>query len=470
MNRNKAKIIKTFSALIDILLIFLAYYIAYRIRNTLFVEKYDVMPNFEKYLWVLPIIIPTWIICMYVAKGYEFGSWKNYFSSIFKVLISIALSIVIVTASLYFKGDISHSRLFYGLFSIVASILIILNRTGFRLFIISLSKNKKNHKRVLVVGTQTRAAKFTEYIQQNPELLIHIIGYVRVSGGRAFGNINVLGSLDNLTKILKNNVVDEVVFALPRDYIGQVEPYVMQCEEMGLTVNIVVDLYDLKLSKTQINKIGSLPVVTYHTVSLDEWQLFFKRVLDIIGSIVGLIITAVVFIFVAPAILIESPGPIFFSQKRVGKNGRVFKCYKFRSMYMDAEERKKELLDKNQLKGAIVKIKDDPRITKVGRFIRATSIDELPQFWNVLKGDMSLVGTRPPTLDEVEKYENYHWRRLSIKPGITGLWQVSGRNELNDFDDIVKLDTKYIDNWSIWQDIKLIFKTMQVVITKKGAC
>lgn len=470
MNRNKAKILKTFSALIDILLILLAYYTAYRIRNTYFVEKYDFMPNFEKYLWVLPIIIPTWIICMYVFKGYEFGNWKSYFSSIFKAVISITLSVIIVTASLYFRSDLSYSRLFYGLFAISASVLIIINRTAFRLLLILFNKNEKTHKKVLVVGTQARAAKFTEYIKQNPELLIDIVGYVRVSGGRAFGNINILGSLDNLTQILKNNVVDEVVFALPGDYIGQVEPYVMQCEEMGLTVNIVVDLYDLKLSKTQIGKIGSLPVVTYHTVSLDEWQLFFKRLIDIIGAIIGLIITAVVFIFVAPAIVIESPGPVFFSQKRVGKNGRIFKCYKFRSMYVDAEERKKELLDKNQMKGAIFKIKDDPRVTKVGKFLRATSIDELPQFWNVLKGDMSLVGTRPPTLDEVENYENYHWRRLSIKPGITGLWQVSGRNEVKDFDDIVKLDTKYIDNWSIWQDIKLIFKTMHVVITKKGAC
>jgi lipopolysaccharide/colanic/teichoic acid biosynthesis glycosyltransferase len=153
----------------------------------------------------------------------------------------------------------------------------------------------------------------------------------------------------------------------------------------------------------------------------------------------------------------------------MGKNGRIFKCYKFRSMYIDAEERKKELLKFNEMKGNMFKIKNDPRITKVGKFIRATSIDELPQFWNVLKGDMSLVGTRPPTLDEVETYKAYHWKRLCIKPGITGLWQVSGRNDLCDFEEIVKLDTKYIENWSIKLDIQLLFRTFKAVLLKSGA-
>lgn len=233
---------------------------------------------------------------------------------------------------------------------------------------------------------------------------------------------------------------------------------------------MMVNLYDLKLSKTQIGRIGDMPVLTFHTVSLDEWQLFLKRALDIFGALVGLFIMGIAFLFVAPIIYIESPGPIFFSQSRVGRNGRIFKCYKFRSMYMDAEERKKELMKHNEMKGAMFKMKNDPRITKVGKFIRKTSIDELPQFWNVLKGDMSLVGTRPPTLDEVEKYENYHWRRLSIKPGITGMWQVKGRSSIEDFEDIVSLDTEYIDKWSIVLDLKLILQTVQVVFAKNGAC
>jgi exopolysaccharide biosynthesis polyprenyl glycosylphosphotransferase len=197
--------------------------------------------------------------------------------------------------------------------------------------------------------------------------------------------------------------------------------------------------------------------------------MILKRTIDIVGAIIGLGLTLIISIFIAPAILIESPGPLIFSQVRIGKNGRRFKIYKFRSMYADAEARKKELLSKNEMQGFMFKMENDPRITKVGRFIRKTSIDELPQFFNVLKGDMSLVGTRPPTEDEFLQYKGRHKRRLSLKPGITGLWQVSGRSEIVDFEDVVRLDLEYIDHWSLLQDIKLLFKTVFVVLFRVGA-
>ena len=174
-------------------------------------------------------------------------------------------------------------------------------------------------------------------------------------------------------------------------------------------------------------------------------------------------------VFLAPAILIESRGPLIFKQKRVGKNGRFFYVYKFRSMYKDAEERKKALMEKNEMKGLMFKMTDDPRITKVGKFIRKTSLDELPQFFNILKGDMSLVGTRPPTVGEFKMYESYHKRRLSMKPGLTGMWQVSGRSDIEDFEEVVRLDLEYIDNWSIGLDIKIILKTIGVIFKHKGA-
>lgn len=198
-------------------------------------------------------------------------------------------------------------------------------------------------------------------------------------------------------------------------------------------------------------------------------QLFLKRCLDIIGAVVGLIITAVILPFVAAAIRLESPGPLFFRQDRVGENGRIFKCWKFRSMFVGAETRKHGLMAHNEMQGAMFKMKDDPRVTRVGRFIRKTSIDELPQFWNVFKGEMSLVGTRPPTPDEVATYENWHRKRICIKPGITGLWQVSGRNQIQDFDEVVRLDIRYIEEWSLWLDIKILARTIWVVMAGKGA-
>ena len=207
-----------------------------------------------------------------------------------------------------------------------------------------------------------------------------------------------------------------------------------------------------------------------------------ERCMDIAGGIVGCILTGIIFLFVAPAIYIKSPGPIFFTQVRVGKNGKKFRIYKFRSMYMDAEERKKELMAQNRSKdGMMFKLDFDPRIigneilpdgthkTGIGNFIRSTSLDEFPQFFNVLKGDMSLVGTRPPTLDEWEKYELHHRARLAIKPGITGMWQVSGRSNITDFEDVVKLDTEYITHWSMGLDIKILFKTVLAVLKRDGS-
>ena len=212
---------------------------------------------------------------------------------------------------------------------------------------------------------------------------------------------------------------------------------------------------------------------------MQPYEIFLKRALDICAGIVGCLITAILFIFIAPAIKIADPkGPVFFGQERVGKNGRKFKIYKFRSMYSDAEERKKELMDKNKMSGLMFKIDADPRIIGsgpdgkrkgLGHFLRASSLDEFPNFWSILKGDMSLVGTRPPTMDEYEKYELHHKSRLAAKPGLTGIWQVSGRSDFTDFEEVVKLDNEYIKNWTIGLDIKIILKTVVVVIARRGS-
>ena len=209
--------------------------------------------------------------------------------------------------------------------------------------------------------------------------------------------------------------------------------------------------------------------MTYSLYSVDYGRRLIKRLMDIVGGIVGLLITAVFTPFIAAAIKLDSKGPVFFSQIRIGKNGRRFKIYKFRSMYVDAEKRKQELMDKNEMRGLMFKMEDDPRITKVGRFIRKTSMDELPQFYNVLKGDMSLVGTRPPTEDEFKQYSLYYRRRLCMTPGLTGMWQVSGRSDIEEFEEVVKLDLEYIDNWSLGLDIKILFKTIWVIFTGRGS-
>ena len=239
---------------------------------------------------------------------------------------------------------------------------------------------------------------------------------------------------------------------------------------MGIIVNVNIDVFDITYSgKKNLNRIGKYAVVVFARNLFSTREMAAKRVLDVLGSLVGMVILGIATVFVAPAIKLDSPGPVFFGQTRVGKNGRKFTFYKFRSMYQDAEERKKALMESNEMNGLMFKMEDDPRITRVGKFIRKTSIDELPQFWNVLKEDMSLVGTRPPTVDEFEQYEAKHKCRLSMTPGLTGMWQISGRSDIKDFDEVVKLDMQYIDNWSILQDIKILMRTVWVVFARKGS-
>lgn len=263
--------------------------------------------------------------------------------------------------------------------------------------------------------------------------------------------------------------LDEVFIYAPELPQKRVQQMVESFDEMGVDCHYCVELPGMLSDRSEIGDFGSYSVLTYTRFQSSYKRLLIKRLMDIVGGMVGLLITILFFPFVALAIKIDSPGPVLFSQVRIGRNGRRFKIYKFRSMYMDAEERKKELEKQNEMQGLMFKMENDPRITKVGKFIRKTSIDELPQFYNVVKGDMSLVGTRPPTADEFEKYNQYYRRRISMTPGLTGMWQVSGRSEIENFDDVVKYDLEYIDNWSLSLDIKILFKTVWVVFAGRGS-
>ena len=285
------------------------------------------------------------------------------------------------------------------------------------------------------------------------------------------GEIPVVAHREDFLNYVIRNDVDEVFIIddkLMRTPL--MNEWVRELEQMGIIVDVNIDAFDLSVSgKKSLNRVGKYAAVTFARNLFSTRQMIAKRALDIVGSMVGMIILGIATIFVAPAIKLDSPGPVFFGQTRVGKNGRKFTFYKFRSMYKDAEARKKELMASNEVKGLMFKMEDDPRSTKVGKFIRKTSIDELPQFWNVLRGDMSLVGTRPPTVDEFEHYEAKHKCRLSMTPGLTGLWQISGRSDIKDFDEVVRLDMQYIDNWSILKDIKILILTVKVVLTGRGS-
>lgn len=287
--------------------------------------------------------------------------------------------------------------------------------------------------------------------------------------------VPVVANSANVIDWVRRESLDEVYINAPYEYEGQIADLAEEIESMGIAVHINLPVLENLVENSEFDNVecnmeAGYPMATLTAARrLPLSSVIFKRIVDIIGGLVGSLVSLPIILIVAVPLLLESPGPLIFKQQRVGKNGRVFHIYKLRSMYVDAEERKKELMAANQMEGYMFKMDNDPRITKVGKFIRKTSIDELPQFWNVLKGDMSLVGTRPPTVDEFEKYESHHKRRLSMRPGITGMWQVSGRSEITNFEDVVKLDCEYIDNWSAWLDFKILIKTIGVVLRGRGA-
>ena len=329
-----------------------------------------------------------------------------------------------------------------------------------------LSHMKKYTQRILLVTTRARVERVLK------QLSTYDYGYVSavsIVDDEHFESSNfTIVTLDNLVTYATRSVVDQVVINLPSESF-LIADFVSRFETMGLPVAVNIAALDFVTnSEKAIQQFGDSSVVNFSTTFYRSSDIALKRVIDIIGSLVGLIICGLVSIFLVPLIKRDG-GPAIFVQDRVGRNGRVFKFYKFRSMRVDAEEIKKDLMSQNQMQGGMFKIENDPRVTKIGHFIRKTSLDELPQFWNVLKGDMSLVGTRPPTLDEYMTYTPEQKRRLSFKPGITGLWQISGRSNIKNFDEVVKLDVTYLDGWTIWKDIEILLKTIKVVFMKDGA-
>ena len=325
---------------------------------------------------------------------------------------------------------------------------------------------------MLVLTKETTAQEVLETLQQEKtwdyDITAVALYDVDMQGDEIAG-VPVVASMEDVYDVVCQMMVDEVFISLPGVPVTEIREMVQRFEEMGLVCHYRVDLFSKANPNTYVQQLAGYSVISFTLQSMDSRRMLIKRLMDIVGSLIGCVLTLLITPFVALAIKIDSPGPVFFSQTRIGKNGRRFKIWKFRSMYIDAEERKKELEAQNEIKGLMFKMEDDPRITKVGKFIRKTSIDETPQFLNILLGDMSLVGTRPPTEDEFEQYNGYYRRRMSITPGLTGMWQVSGRSDIQDFEEIVKLDLEYIDNWSLMLDIKILFKTVFAVLGRKGS-
>ena len=425
------------------------------------------------YRWLIAVFMLT--ISYIILKPND-----NFFKRKFKqeffddLKINILTGTCMATMAYLIDDARDYSRFIYLSTMVFSFCWMQITHIIYRNYILKYRPYSSSTRKMLIITTSDRMNEVVKAIVKEKNWNLWVTGIIITDKdfvGKHVMNIPVVANRNTMIQYAIREVVDEVFVLLPEKPDEQIQKLVKQFEEMGIVVDLNINLYELDVDSgtKYLNIIGGYPTVAFAQREIPLYMIAMKRLLDIMGAIVGLFITGVIMIIIGPLIKFESPGPLFFSQKRVGRNGRIFRIYKFRSMYADAEERKKELMEQNEMDGLMFKMTDDPRITKIGKFIRKTSIDELPQFWNVLKGDMSLVGTRPPTVDEFEQYKGYHKRRLSMTPGLTGVWQVSGRSDITDFEEIVSMDVEYIKNWSLKRDIEIILKTIQVVLHSDGA-
>lgn len=421
--------------------------------------------SFARYALVCLAFMVVFILSNKESRLYNVTTFFYADRIIRYVSKSFLIATGVISTMLFYVGHADVDREFYVVFLILTYILMLVSAFAVRHYG---KKTIKLAPRTLLVGEIDKFKNFERYLSKS-NVEVNNLGYLSMEERN---DSRYLGTVKNLEQIIHEKGVDQVYFMHRKNDSIDIQPYIDICMQMGVTVRIIMNSYRAEGAQSYVSSVGTYPVVTYHRVSLNASSRALKRVIDIIGSLVGIILSSPIMLITALAILIESKGKgnIIFKQERVGLNGRHFFMYKFRSMCVNAEQMKAQLMKDNQMNSNLMfKMENDPRITKVGRIIRKTSIDELPQFFNVLKGDMSLVGTRPPTLDEVNHYERNHWRRMSIKPGITGMWQVSGRSAITDFDEIVELDTEYIDKWDVLLDFQIIFKTALQVVVHKGA-
>jgi exopolysaccharide biosynthesis polyprenyl glycosylphosphotransferase len=466
MLQQQVFIINTILMVLDALCVIVAGYSAYYARFYLIDRNFSL----ETEQFVISVILIMIINNYALGKMQQYSDKKLKFSLslIWPIFKAVIISFTILSTCIFIFKQANYSRLFMSLFMGFTYIFLVFERSISHLYLnISGNDTYRTHN-ILIVGSIKRT-KFVDKVLSAQLSWGHkVIGRLSLNENHRKDE-DCLGTIDTLPKILRTHEIDEVVFAINNDKNINLIKYLNICKRMGISVRILPSLWKKGDFTLSVENCQDVPFLTIHSHKINANGVLYKRILDIIGGSIGCIILCLIYPLIAIAIKLNSPGPVIFKQKRIGQNGRSFFLYKFRSMYENAEERKAELYEMNEMKGAIFKIDNDPRITRVGRWLRKNSIDEFPQFVNVLKGDMSLVGTRPPTPSEVNKYLPEHMRRISAKPGITGLWQISGRNEIVDFERIVELDCQYLDHWRFFNDIIIILKTIIVVLRRKGA-
>lgn len=458
----------------DILLLFSACIVAYIVRYSLQWFR-AVDPAFEiGFSAYLPIALALTAIVPFAywfSKVYPFDRSKGLSEKIYNIATATTASVVVViSASLVFQPQL-NSRLIFLYIVVLNTLFVGVSRAFVDRALLHLRKYGIGVQHTLIVGLGDVGRMVMRNIVARPQLGYQLVGFLDdhpTAGSTDIGHFKALGSTDNLEAVLKMQDVQRVIICLPWQRHETTQKLLRTCEQVNVQAQVVPDLFQFTKSQMVVDELNGIPLISTRSLSIQGWNLFLKRIADLVFTLTGGILLLPILAAISIAIWLDSKGPIFYSQIRIGRNRQPFRCYKFRSMVTEADELRKDMMDQNEATGPLFKVRNDPRCTRVGRFLRRYSLDELPQLYNVLLGQMSLVGPRPNMPEEVAQYQAWHGKRLSVSPGITGLWQVSGRSDLT-FDEMVLLDIYYVENWSVMLDISILLRSIPAIIRGRGA-
>ena len=475
MLKEEKQLVHKVAVVADSLVIGAAFLLAYFLRANIqgypsaIFESLHKLPPLWDYLWMLLIVIPIWIASLSQLGVYKEIREKSFGNILWIIFDASLLAILIFTAFAFLLKLDVQSRTFIIILFICTFLMLSAEKISVLASLRYIRRKGYNYRVILIVGTGERAKNFIGIIKSHPHWGIRILGLVDEEDrvGMTVEDHRVIGSFNDISRILDENVVDEVMFILPRRWLSSLEDYLKICEEVGVKATVAIDFFNTDIARPVVTEMHGLPLLTFNAVPYNIWHLAVKRLADVVVSACGLIVLSPLFLILSLIITMTSKGPVFFRQTRCGLNGRAFIIYKFRTMAEDAEERLKGLMEFNERNGPVFKMQNDPRITRIGSVLRKTSLDELPQLFNVLKGDMSLIGPRPPIPAEVKKYDRWQRRRLSLRPGIACIHEVIARRDI-DFERWMRLDLQYIDNWSLSLDARILTKTILAVFRGSG--
>lgn len=473
-HRSTSQIPRWVIILTDLLLInaafALGYYLRYEVQLLRAVDPVNFVP-YRSYMILQVGYTLTLAFTLKLDGAWNLRRSSSWLDEVYRIINGTTTGMAVVLVLIFGVRPLAFSRLLF----LYVSVLTVLFLSLSRLLKRSIESHRRRRgigvDRTLIVGSGEVARAVMRTLVARPELGYQMVGFVDLhpaQAGGAIGRFPLLGGLSDLPQLLPEHGISEVIITIPSNHRRKIQSIIRHCRLAGVRARIVPDFFQLSLNQVDVDTLSGIPLLGVRETPFGGGPRLVKRVIDVLVAGLGLIILSPILAAVAIAIRLDSEGPTLFRQERLGEKEKPFEVVKFRSMRLGADDEKEALMDRNEADGPLFKIKDDPRLTRVGKFIRRTSLDEVPQFINILRGEMSMVGPRPPLASEVEKYESWQRKRLSVKPGLTGLWQVSGRSDLP-FDEMCLLDIYYIENWSLWLDIRIILKTIPQLFVARGA-